>query len=121
MRLHLSQIAVITNVVADPVLINVLGLHTSASDRFDHLEGLLNRTRVILATAEIVDFRDSRRFVELVHETRYIFGVNVVPDLFTFVSVNFVLTTLQVALDQIAEKPMEFDSGMVRAGQATSA
>jgi hypothetical protein len=46
--------------------------------------------------------------------------VNVVTDLFPFVSKDAVGLSLKVALYQIAEKPMQLDAGMVRAGKAAA-
>jgi hypothetical protein len=47
--------------------------------------------------------------------------VNVVTDLFPLITVNLVLTALDVAADQITKKTMEFDGGMIWTRQASAA
>src|SRR5579883_1470288 len=51
MRLHLPQIAVIADVIADSVLLQVAPLHRTAGDLFGHLERFENRAGVVLAAA----------------------------------------------------------------------
>jgi hypothetical protein len=47
--------------------------------------------------------------------------MNIVPDLFPFVPIDLVLATLQIALDQVAEKTVQFHAGMIGSGKTTAA
>ena len=106
MRLHLSKVAVVANVVTNSVLIDIAPFHLSACDILDHVERFENRARVGLAASEIVDFGNSWRLPELIHEARYVCRMNVVADLLSLVSKDPVLAVFDVALHQIAEEPM---------------
>src|ERR1043166_6245286 len=64
--LHFSKVAVIANVVADSILIDVPPLHLFAGDVFSLQESLENGTGVGFAAAEIVDFGDARSLPELI-------------------------------------------------------
>jgi hypothetical protein len=107
--------------VADAVFVHVAPVHVPARYGFGHAEGLQNRARVRFAAAEIVDFRDPRRFPELVHEGCDVFGVDVIPHLLAFVAEDLVLAAFEAAADQIAQEPMQFHAGVIRAGQASAA
>ena len=47
--------------------------------------------------------------------------MNVVAHLFALVAVDFVKPTLEIALDQVAEKSMQLDPAVIRTGEATAA
>src|SRR5215510_16309923 len=68
MRFHLAQVAVVTNVVADAVLIHITPLHGVSRDMRRHLEGFQNRTGIILPATQIVYLGHPRRLPKLVHE-----------------------------------------------------
>src|SRR5439155_197855 len=105
MRLHLAQIAVVTDVVSDAVLIDVPPLHRPACNFFDYSERLQDRASILFAAAEIINFRCARLFPKLEYETGHILGMNIVADLLTFVAEDLVLTSLEIAFGQITQKP----------------
>jgi hypothetical protein len=120
-RFHFSQIAVITDVIANAVLIDIPPLHTAIRDCFDHLKCFQNRTGILFSPAEVIDLTNSRILPELEHESGYILGVDVVSNLLSFVTEYSVLTSLDIALDQIVQKSVQLDSGVIRPCQATTA
>src|SRR5437870_1745485 len=46
--------------------------------------------------------------------------MNIVPDLFSFVAENRVFSSFNIGFDQITQKPVQFNSGVIRARQAAS-
>jgi hypothetical protein len=108
-------------VVTFPILVDVLVSHRFPRNPFDEFERLDDRNRVVAAAAQVVNLTDLRALNKPVHETCHIEGVNVVADLFTFVTKNLIGPALEIALDEVAEKPMHLDSGMVRPGQTAAA
>ena len=117
---HLSQVTVIADVVACPVLVHVGMDLRFARDGLCDLEGFQNGAGVPFAAAEVVDLPDTGCTEEAVDESGHIPGVYVVSDLLTLVSEYMILAAFEIALYQIAEETMEFDARMVRASQATS-
>ncbi len=121
-RLHLTQIAVVADVVADAVLVHVAPVHGAARWRFPTIaKGFQNRTGVALAAAQVVDFGHARRLPEFEHEARHVLRVDVVAHLLALVTENLVLAALHVALDQVTQKTVQFHAGMVGPGEATAA
>src|SRR5262245_54445114 len=117
---HLAKIAVVTDVIADPALLNVCETLSAPTHTFRQFNGLENRTRILLAAAEIVDLGTPRTLIESMHEGRDVFGMDVVAHLLSTVPVDSVLLIVHVALDQVAEEAVQLDPGMVRARQAAS-
>src|SRR5438552_3343841 len=113
MRLHLAQIAVITNVVTNPILFDVPPLHWPARDVCDYSKSFEYGTRVLFTTAEVINLARSRVFPKLEHETRYIFGMNIVPNLLAFIAVYLIFAAVDIAFDQVAEKPVQLDTGVI--------
>jgi len=66
---------------------------------FANLERLQNGAAVVLSSAQIVNFSGSGGFYEQVNKLGDIFRVNVIPDLFSLVTKNFVSLILQIAFD----------------------
>src|SRR5215469_595631 len=118
--LHFAQIAVVTDVIANPVLIDVPPVHLSAGDIGSHAECFQNRAGVGFAAAEIIDLGNTRRLPELIHEAGHILGMNVIAHLLAFVSEDFVLSPFDVALHQIAEESVQLYAGVIRAGKTTA-
>ena len=122
MRLHFAQIAVVADMVADPIR-----HRRNASSSFrpvirgDHIERFENGAGVVFAAAEIVDFGDARGLPEFEHEAGDVFGVNIVADLFAFVAEDLVFAAFHVALDQVTEEAVEFHAGMAGSGEASAA
>src|SRR5437867_1427728 len=121
MRLHLAQIAVVTDVVSDAVLIDVPPLHRPACNFFDYSERLQDRASILFAAAEIINFRCARLFPKLEYETGHVLGMNIVAELLTFVAEDLVLTSLEIAFGQITQKPVQFNTGVIGSCQTASA
>src|SRR6516165_6279909 len=118
---HFAEIAVVTNVIPDPILIYVTPFHRAVGDLRHSLESLENGTGVLFAAAEVVNFRDTGRLVELEHEARHIFGMNVVAHLLAFVAVHTIFAAFQVAFDEKTQKSMQLYAGVVWPGEASAA
>jgi hypothetical protein len=76
---------------------------------------------VRFAAAQIINLCGAGGLEKFPNEVRDVRAVDVVPDLFALVSEDGVRALLQVTADQIAEKAVELDSGVVRAGEAAAA
>ncbi len=99
MLLHLSQIAVVTDMIAYAVFLNVrvnLGL---AAILLRDFEGLEDGAGIQFPSAEIIRLAASGVKIESVNEPRYILRVDVVSNLFAFVTEYPVLPSFQIALD----------------------
>ena len=121
MRAHLGKVAVIADVVAYAVLLQVSVDLLPAADRGGHLEGLQDGTAVGLAAADVIHLGSARCFDEGLCKPRYVLAVDVVTHLFALIAEDAVLAPFQVALHQITEKAVQLHAGMVRPGQAATA
>jgi len=133
-RLHLSQVAVIADVVADAILIQVAPLHRLSAGALGQAKGFEDRAGVALSAAQVVHLGHARCFGELEHEPRDVLGVNVVADLLPFISVNLVLAAFEIALisvnlllaafeialDEVTEEAVQLDAGVVGPGEASA-
>src|ERR1035441_4962191 len=117
----LTQVGGVADVVADPVLVHVRVHLRLAGERFRGLERLEDRGAGGLAAPEVVDLRGAGRPDERGDEPRDIERVDVVADLLPLVSQDLVFAALEVALDQVAQEPVELYARVVRPGQAASA
>ncbi len=101
---HFGQVAVVADVVADAVLVNIrINLITPREGRCQ-FKSLQNRATVVLATADVVDLGDSRSSDKRRNESGYVFAVNIVANLFALIPEDFVFPTFEVALHEIAEE-----------------
>jgi len=121
MRLHLAQVAVVADVVADAVLLHVLPFHGPASFPLGYLKCFQNGTGILFAAAKVVNLGHPGGFPEFEHKMRDVMGMNVVAHLLALVAVDFVFASFQVALDEVTQEPMELDSRVIGTGQATAA
>jgi len=119
--LHLSQITVVADVIANAVLIHVGVLLGLAREPFGDLEGLEDGAAVLLASTEVVNLSDPWCLDKSRHEAGYIDRVDVIADLFPLVAEDAVLFALEVAFHEVAEESMKLDSGMVGTGEASPA
>jgi len=117
---HLPEVAVVADVVADAVLVNVGVFLCLAGKSLGDLKGLKDGAAVIFTTTEVVDLRDARCLDKSRHKAGDIERVDVVADLFPLVAEDAVFLPLEVALHEVAEESMELDSGVVRPGEAAS-
>ena len=119
-RLHFPQVAVVADVVADAVLIDVGVLLFLAGEFLGDRKGLEDGAAVIFASTEVVDLGHARCLDKGGHEAGDVEGVDVVADLFPLVAEDAVFLPLEVALHKVAEEAMELDSGVVGPGEAAA-
>src|SRR5437867_562446 len=105
-RPHFGQIADVADVITLAVPIDVLPLHELTADGGDALERLEDRDAVPAAAAEVIDFSYTWAGKEGVDESSDVQRVNVVADLLALVAINPVKTSLDVALDEVAQEPV---------------
>lgn len=120
-RLHLAKVAVVADVVADAVLIDVGVLLFLAGEFLGNRKGLKDGAGVLLPSPEIVDFGDARCLDEGGHEAGDIKGVDVVADLFPLVAEDAVFFPLEVALHKVAEEAVKLHAGVVGTGETAPA
>lgn len=121
MGFHLPKVAVVADVVADAVLVDIGVLLRLARESLCDLEGFEDGAAVLLTSTEVVDLGDAGCLDEGRHEAGNVEGVNVVANLFPLVTKDAVFLPLKVALHEVAEESMEFDSGVVGPGEAAAA
>src|SRR5215467_2692276 len=106
MSFYLSQIAVVTDVVADPTAVHVRPDLLASGYLLRQGKGFQNRARIFQATAEVVHLATTRFLRKGHHKPRYIFGVNVIAHLLALIPKNLVLFTGEVTTDQVTEESM---------------
>ena len=121
MRLHLAEVAVVADVVADAVLINVSVLLFLAGEFLGDGKGLKDGAGVILPSPEVVDFCHTWSLDEGGHEASDIKRVDVIADLFPLVAEDSVFFPLEVALHEVAEEAVKLDAGVVGTSEAAAA
>ena len=99
--MHLAQIAVVTYVVANAVLVHIPILLSFARKFLRYFERFQNRTAVRFSASQIVYFGAPRCFYKRRHELGHILGMNVVANLFAFIAENTILATLKIALHEV--------------------
>src|SRR5579864_8409737 len=119
--LHFRQVAVVADMIADAVLIHIAPIHEVAGDLLSSSKSFENRAGVALAATQVVHLRHARRLPELEHEARHIFGVDIISHLFSLVAVNLIFPAFDVTLDEITQKAMQLDAGVIRPGEASPA
>ncbi|MEN9470630.1 MAG: hypothetical protein RL630_2363, partial [Verrucomicrobiota bacterium] len=118
MGAHFSEVGIVADMVTDTVFVHIGEGLCFAGEAFRDFEGFEDRAGICFATAEVVDLALARSGDEGSHESGDIERVDVVADLFAFVTKDSVFAALEVAFHEIAEETMEFDARVVRAGQA---
>src|SRR5260370_36499045 len=73
------------------------------------------------AAAKIVDFAESWSLDEALYKLGHIVRMNIIPYLFSLITVNFVGLAFEIATDQVAEKTVQLDSRVIRSRQTTGA
>src|SRR5204863_4156736 len=58
---------------------------------------------------------------ELEHKARNVVRMDIVPDLFAFITKYLVFAAFEIALDEIAEEAVQFDAGMVGPRETSAA
>ena len=97
---HFREVADVTDMVAGAVLIHVFPIHFSAAASRRALKGLQNGDAVGAAAADVIDFATAGLLRKGMDETGHVQGMDVVADLFAFVTKDFVEAALDVALDR---------------------
>jgi hypothetical protein len=85
MRPYLTQITVITNVVAYAVVIPVGPALFPSRQFFDSRKRLNDAARILLSTSDIVNLSGARRFEKGMDKASNIFRMDVVADLFALI------------------------------------
>src|SRR5574338_56571 len=86
MRLEFSHITDPPDMVADAIGLFVAPIYFLAADLFAHLDGFQHRAVAVTAPTDVIDFARSRtanKFYERIHE---IGAVDIIADLFSFVT-----------------------------------
>src|ERR1700730_6799079 len=120
-RFHSRKIGDVTNVIPFPILIDVLIRHLDPGNFFNKSESLKDRNGIVASAADVIDRPKTRALNELMHELGNVIGMNVIPHLLPAVPENPISSPLQIASNQVAEKPVEFDPGVIRPGQTSTA
>src|SRR5688572_24958008 len=81
-------------------------------------DGLLNRQTVGASASEVVHLPAARRSEELQKQARYVAGMNLIPNLFAFITIDCLFETLHGTGRDIRQISMHFDGGMLRSGHA---
>ena len=67
------------------------------------IDGLEDRQAVVSPTADVVDFTTARRLIKLQKQMRYIATVDLISDLFPFVTIDSVLLAGYRAVDNVSQ------------------
>ena len=118
---YFSKIAVIANVVANPIFIHVAIGYPFAGEAFRDGKSLQDGTAIRFATTQVINFGNTRCVDKGFYESRDIERMNVVPNLLSFVAKDTILATFKIALDQIAQESVQLDACMIRPRQAATA
>src|SRR5215469_16578824 len=110
MSLHLGQVANVTDVIAVAVPVDVFPDHFLARHLFGKSERLKDRTTVVATAAEVVNLAAARTFNKTLDEAHDVSRMNVVADLLALVSINRVLMSLHIALNQVAQESVQLNT-----------
>jgi hypothetical protein len=121
MGAHFSEVGIVADMITDTVFVHIGEGLCFAGEAFRDFEGLEDRTGIRFAAAKVVDLALARSGDECCHESRDIERVDVVADLFAFVTKDSVFVAFEIAFYEIAEETVEFDARVVRAGEASAA
>ena len=114
MRFDLPQIAVVTDMVANAIFIDI-GVTLGDSREFlNGSESFEDRAGVFLPATQVVHLSDARILAESQDHCGHILGVDIVANLLAFVAKNLVLPLFNVAPDQVTQKAVQLDAGVIR-------
>src|SRR6516162_7642484 len=120
MLLYPREIGNVADMICFPVLIDVFVRHFQSRYLLNQGKSLKNRNGIFPAAAKIINRCRTRVLDELIDKLHNIVRMNVVSDLLPFVPENRVFPPFEVTPDEIAEKPVQLDSGMVWACQTAT-
>ena len=106
--------------VADAIVIDVLVDLLFARELFGDFEGFPDGAGVSTTTTDIVDLGNAWCLEKLLDETCHVMGVDVVADLFAFITKDTVFPAFEVALDEVRKETVQLDAGVVGPSQATA-
>ena len=106
--------------VTNPIPFHILVVHLLAGDGFNHVKGFEDRARISPTAPEVVHFPRSGIVDVAFDSPGYVKAVNVIPDLFSLVSEYLVHASRHVNLDQVVEKTVQLDPGMVWPGKTSA-
>src|SRR5690348_6324373 len=105
--------------IAHAIPIDVIeGLPPSRAS-FSELEGFQNRARILLAAPQVVYLAAAWVGVKLVHETGHVLGVDIIAHLLALVTEYGIFLAFQIAFHQVTQEPVQLDSGVIGAGEAS--
>jgi len=107
-------------VVSDAVVINVLIDLLLTGELLSNFEGFPDGAGVSTTTTDIVDLGNAWCLEKLLDEASHVMGVDVVADLFAFITKDTVFPAFEVALDQVGKKSVQLNTGVVWPSQATA-
>src|ERR1041384_5150560 len=111
MRLHFPQVAVITDMISNPILIGIRVLLLATTQALNEFKSFEDRAGILFATTEVVHFATARIQIEFIHKSRDVLRMDIVADLFAFVTEDGVLPPLKIALHEVTEKTVQLDPG----------
>lgn len=115
------EIGIITDVIANPIFVEVCVKLWPPREPFNDFERLQDGTTVGFASAKVVNLAGTRSANEGFDEPGNVVAVNVIADLLPLVAVDPIFAAFHVTLHQIAQKTVKLDTAVVRAGEAASA
>ena len=121
MALHVAQVADGAEVITHARLVDREPRHLLATESGDAVEGFQDGDAIGPAAAEIVDFADARLRGKGLNEARHVEGMDVVPHLLALVTVDFVQSAFDVALDEVTEEAVQLDTAVIGAGETAAA
>ena len=95
--------------ITGTIFVDVLVRHRLAGDPGDKVKRLQNRYRVFAPAPEIVNLNAPRLADKVTYEPDHIERMNIISNLFPFVTKDLVGFFLEIALDKITEKSVQLD------------
>ena len=114
-RIMLLKFAVVTNppdVIGNSIFLLVFPRHFPAADLFAQADCLQDRAVGVATAADVVNFTSPRRFDKFRKRFDQVEAVNVVSNLFAFVSEDAIRTAGYGANHEIGKKSVQFGAGM---------
>src|SRR5260370_16450347 len=96
--LHLGEVAVVADVIADPVLVHIARVHGTVGDPLSLSKRFENGAGVSLAAAQVIHLGHAWRLPEFEHEACDVLGVNIIPYLLSPLPVYLIFPPFTVAL-----------------------
>src|SRR5215475_6720274 len=121
MALKLPNVADPPDMITNPIRFFIAPLQFASADLLAKIDRLKHRTIRVATPADVVNFTCARRGDKFLERFDQIDAVNVIADLFPFVSEHAIRATGHRTNHQVGEKSMQLRTGVRRASQATAA